>query len=334
MKILVISQDSTSMKKKMKFPPSCEDLLPSKIPIYKALHSEYMNKAINMFVGTQHKKVVRGVNFLKRILGKDSVDFYILSAGFGLIPADEPIIPYSCSFDNMAFQEIIDRSKLLEIPKTLKNILENNEYALVFYILNKNYLLSLNKAPAKTQAVSVFFVDTDIPCKRKVVLSYSNELVSGYFASGIKLGGSVAYKGGLFLAFSKALFSEKDPVGVLQKVSKTVNSFLKYMTASNIAPKLERTKMKLAEIQASEEKEEVSKVPPKLVTMKPSSIPVVSTKVSTSRKKSRESSAKVSVSKPKKEAKAAVKKEKPKKEAKAAVKKEKPKKEAKAAVKK
>ncbi len=74
--------------------------------------SKEICKVIDMYQGSQHKSIIKGIEILRRFA---EVDFYIISAGFGLLESEEMIPAYECSFSKMKNQEIMDRSNKLEI---------------------------------------------------------------------------------------------------------------------------------------------------------------------------------------------------------------------------
>src|SRR4051794_27231895 len=55
--------------------------------------------AEDFYTGQQHLRLMRGVKQLRDKLGAESVDLWILSAGYGLIPGSRQIVPYECTFE-------------------------------------------------------------------------------------------------------------------------------------------------------------------------------------------------------------------------------------------
>lgn len=43
---------------------------------------------------------------LRHGAGEETVDLWILSSGYGLIPATRKIVPYECTFQNMKLTEL------------------------------------------------------------------------------------------------------------------------------------------------------------------------------------------------------------------------------------
>ncbi len=63
-------------------------------------------KAADMYMGTQHLRVMEDVSFLRKSFGKEVVDLKIISAAYGLISEYQIIAPYSVTFTSMKSSEI------------------------------------------------------------------------------------------------------------------------------------------------------------------------------------------------------------------------------------
>lgn len=111
--------------------------------------------AIEMYTGKQHTFTVEGIELLWSKYGKENVGFYILSAGYGLIPHDKIISPYDCTFQRMGINEIKDRSLRLGISETFKEIVL--EYDLVYFLLGKQYLIALGDIVIRKPKRAIFF---------------------------------------------------------------------------------------------------------------------------------------------------------------------------------
>lgn len=113
--------------------------------------SEYIVDAFNMYQGKQHKLTCEAFKMLQD-QGKD-VDFWILSAGYGLIKHDYKIIPYEVTFAQKSKKYIKNRGKILKIPSDFDKLITN--YDKVILLLGKEYLLSLNFPRAIDENVEI-----------------------------------------------------------------------------------------------------------------------------------------------------------------------------------
>ena len=67
-----------------------------------------------------------GVNHVREKLGADSIDLWILSAGYGFIPGDREIVPYECTFASMKVAELQDWANHLRSPGDARRIFDGN----------------------------------------------------------------------------------------------------------------------------------------------------------------------------------------------------------------
>jgi len=136
--------------------------------------SEYACSADEMYIGQQHLRLMRGIALLRE--SGIYVDLWILSAGYGLIPGDQVIIPYECTFDSMNAKEIDEWAEHLSIPKTFRTILRRYQFGVI--LLGKKYLRSVQiQKEEKFPIPLVFF------CADKKDIKGSNGIV---FPTGIR----------------------------------------------------------------------------------------------------------------------------------------------------
>ena len=133
-------------------------------------HTEYTTIAADMYTGREHQHVKTAVTHLREVA---DVDWYIISAGFGLLRDEAKIPSYECSFSDMESVrtrakragydiddltndetiEAVGREK--SIPQAFSTVL-NREYDLLFVVLSEPYLLSvadaLTEIPEQTTA--------------------------------------------------------------------------------------------------------------------------------------------------------------------------------------
>jgi hypothetical protein len=98
--------------------------------------------AIEMYTGTHHRLVVAGVRVVWERWGRHVLDLAILSGGYGLLSADQVIIPYDVTFDQFEAAEFADWVARLEIPQRTAELVQ--QYDLVFYLLSGRYLAALD----------------------------------------------------------------------------------------------------------------------------------------------------------------------------------------------
>jgi hypothetical protein len=133
-------------------------------------HSEYTTTAADMYTGREHEHVEEAVTRLREVA---IVDWYIVSAGFGLVRDETEIPSYECGFsdiesvrrraeragydiDDLTNDETIRAvGRENGIPRAFSDVL-NREYDLLFVVLSEPYLLSVAAAlveiPERTTA--------------------------------------------------------------------------------------------------------------------------------------------------------------------------------------
>lgn len=99
---------------------------------------EYARPAAQMFTSTHHRLVMEGVQTVWERWGHQVLDVAILSAGYGLLQADDIIVPYDLSFDQFDSHALADLVTYLKIPEQTASLVR--EYDLVFYLLSGRYL--------------------------------------------------------------------------------------------------------------------------------------------------------------------------------------------------
>jgi hypothetical protein len=110
--------------------------------------------AIEMYTGTHHRLVMDGVHAVWERWGRQALDVAILSGGYGLLRAEEEIIPYDVSLDEFEGAELYEWAARLRIPE--RTAQAAREYDLVFYLLDGRYLSVLHlplDVPASVQQI-------------------------------------------------------------------------------------------------------------------------------------------------------------------------------------
>ena len=141
MKILIIS--SCTGEKKFTVPNCLTQKDFEKSSLFLKKREQELNKYVipaeYMYEGMQHKRLMQGINYMRRNSNNIEIDLYILSAGYGLIKGNKPIAPYECTFSNMKKSEITAWADHIHIPKDIRNLLCNH-YELVILALGDKYL--------------------------------------------------------------------------------------------------------------------------------------------------------------------------------------------------
>jgi hypothetical protein len=116
--------------------------------------SEFACPAMDMHTGTHHRLVMEGVRAVWEHYGRAILDLAILSGGYGLLDADEVIIPYDVSLDEFSEGELAQWIAYLGIPQGAAAMVAKHD--LVFYLLSGRYLAALGlplDVPATVQQI-------------------------------------------------------------------------------------------------------------------------------------------------------------------------------------
>lgn len=84
------------------------------------------------------------IKFIDSLKDTHNFDHYIISAKYGLIPADTFIPDYNKTFNDCKKSLLKELTPYLKIRKDLENLIKKNNYKLVFLILGDNYLSILD----------------------------------------------------------------------------------------------------------------------------------------------------------------------------------------------
>ncbi len=142
MKILVISSCSSTKKHKPVNRLLVEDFSPPKrLAARTAELKPYEVPAAKMYTGEAHKLVMEGLELLRGSYEQSTVDLSIISAGYGLLRADEPIVPYDVTFKRLGVKALLARRDALELHRKVGNLIK--DYELVFFLLGREYVRAL-----------------------------------------------------------------------------------------------------------------------------------------------------------------------------------------------
>ena len=138
----------------------------------------YACTARDLYAGRQHRSLMRGVQAVRGAALACEIEVFILSAGFGLVPEDQVLVPYDVTFSGMNKQEIRAWADTLSIPAAVRRWLET-EGDLNILLLGDAYLEAAGlEATWPISAPTILFCGTvaarvlpDWERVRKVVLS-------------------------------------------------------------------------------------------------------------------------------------------------------------------
>lgn len=99
----------------------------------------YRTQAEAIYTGQQHVRLMRGVGEARQVLGAETLDLWVLSAGYGLIPGSQEIVPYECTFNGMKSGELRAWADHLGIPAAMRNLLAE-PYDLALLLLGDGYM--------------------------------------------------------------------------------------------------------------------------------------------------------------------------------------------------
>jgi hypothetical protein len=94
--------------------------------------------AAEMYTGRHHRLVMDGLRAVWERWGRQVLEVAILSGGYGLLRAEDVIIPYDVSLDDFDSAGLADWIAHLRIPEQAATLL--HDYDLAFYLLNGRYL--------------------------------------------------------------------------------------------------------------------------------------------------------------------------------------------------
>lgn len=182
--------------------------------------------ARDMYMGGQHLYTVKAVEILRSIPNVNCVDFYILSAGFGLLEERTLIPPYECTFGIMKRKEIKYRSKKLHVEEKLLQIFEKKKYDFCFFLLGVKYLIAIEDVLNQLPNSSTYYFYTSrggskiIPQKAGFNLIFANR----FEAEKLEVS-HFEIKGFLFYNLAKKLSKYSNNIENILKDPNTVRKF-------------------------------------------------------------------------------------------------------------
>lgn len=168
-----------------------------------------------MYQGQQHKMIVEAIEILRKFT---EIDFYIISAGFGLLNQDNLIPCYDSTFSDKTKNQILERSKKLDIMNDFKK-LPINQYDFLYLALGQKYLHSIFDWEKYIKSLTIAFT----PSNNDNVLSIgaNNEIVHALKEIGYKIHGTIGLKGDLLKMIAQKIAQSQKPY---QKIVETTTN--------------------------------------------------------------------------------------------------------------
>jgi hypothetical protein len=114
----------------------------------------YASPAMYMYASKHHRLVLEGLYAVWDRWGREVMNLSILSGGYGILRADEEIIPYDVSLNEFEEVELADWVARLGVHEKAARLVR--DYDLVFYLLSGRYLSTIGlplRVPATIQQI-------------------------------------------------------------------------------------------------------------------------------------------------------------------------------------
>ncbi|WP_198138376.1 hypothetical protein [Pelobacter propionicus] len=187
-----------------------------------ALLRGWATTAAAMYKGQQHVCLMQGVS---GFVG--NVDLWILSAGYGLIPAGKTIVPYECTFAGMGQKKLRSWAGQLNVPGDFRAVVKK-PCDLLLILLGKDYLSACSiDGSICFGGPTLLFCGSDgankipnLPHLRKIILGRGD---ATRFRSGL-----ISLKGRVAALLLRAIGNKKLPVSELLNPQCDILSALEY----------------------------------------------------------------------------------------------------------
>ncbi len=125
-----------------------------------ARHPADLVPAESLYTGGQHMNLMEGIEAWRA--SGNSLDFQIVSAGYGIVPCDQKIVSYEVTFQGRTIPDIQNRAGILGIPTAFRRLLSKPGYDLALLLLGKSYLTACDPfAGWKPSGKVLAFCDQD-----------------------------------------------------------------------------------------------------------------------------------------------------------------------------
>lgn len=95
--------------------------------------------AERLYIGEQHRRLMRGVHALRESPSALDVDLRILSAGYGVVRGSKRLRTYDASFSGLGGPAIDEEAERLRIRTSLRSLLRR-DHALILLLLGEDYM--------------------------------------------------------------------------------------------------------------------------------------------------------------------------------------------------
>ena len=155
--------------------------------------------AARLYTGWQHRYMMNGIDLLRRRFGSSACSVKIISAGFGLVDEEQPLVPYEATFQGKRPDWIRKRAGQLGIPQAVRKAIHG--YECVIFLLGKEYLLSIHPPlqPSSGQRLVFFTSNRNVPFTSDSTIVPAGKAETRFGA------GTVALKGRMFELFAAGL---------------------------------------------------------------------------------------------------------------------------------
>jgi len=139
MRTLVITPCSAKKRGDVPHPADAADLADSERRRQaEARLAAFACPAAQLCTGKHHRLVMSGLQDVWERWGRETIDLSILSAGYGLLGADEVIVPHDVTFDQFDQETLARQVDDLQLSGQATELVR--QYDLVFYLLGGRYL--------------------------------------------------------------------------------------------------------------------------------------------------------------------------------------------------
>ena len=143
MRTLVLTPCSAKKRSQVLKPALAADLAdPERRQQVTARLADHSLPAAEMYTGKHHRLVMEGVQAVWQQREHCVLDLAILSGGYGVLRANEMIIPYDVTLDQFAGEALSDWGATLQVPTKAAALVR--QYDLVFLLLSGSYLAVLD----------------------------------------------------------------------------------------------------------------------------------------------------------------------------------------------
>jgi len=205
---------------------------------------DFAQPAGEIYTGQQHVRLMRGIEAVKESRNL-KINLHILSAGYGMIPAAQSVVPYECTFATMKTKELRQWADKLQVPQGFRETVDQ-KYDFGLVLLGDNYLDACAlDAQTKFGGPTLLFCGTGTakslaPMKHVRVVPISNPEAKRFSC------GLVALKGELAARVLRGVANDPAVAKQLMDSSFDVLAWLDQQGSENAASSTKPAKAKVA----------------------------------------------------------------------------------------